>query len=46
MGNISDNPSYWLGRAKEIREMLKNASDEEMEALTEELLKATSVWQN
>ena len=37
MSNISDNPSYWLGRAKELREMLKSVSDEEMRALAEEI---------
>ena len=37
MSNIADNPSYWLGRAKELREMLKSVSDEEMRALTEEI---------
>ena len=37
MGNISDNPSYWLECAKELREMLKSVSDEEMEALAEEI---------
>jgi hypothetical protein len=35
--NISDNPSYWLGRAKELREMLKSVSDEEMREHAEEI---------
>ena len=37
MSSIADNPSYWLGRAKELREMLKSVSDEEMRALAEEI---------
>jgi hypothetical protein len=37
MSNIAENPSYWLGRAKELREMLKSVSDEEMRELTEEI---------
>ena len=37
MSNIAENPSYWLRRAKELREMLKSVSDEEMRELTEEI---------
>ena len=34
MSSIEDDPSYWLGHAQELREMLKSISNEEMEALT------------
>jgi hypothetical protein len=37
MSNIGDDPSYWLGRAKEMREMLKSVSDEEMREIIEEI---------
>jgi len=37
MSNIADNPSYWLGRAKEMREMLKSVSDKEMREIIEEI---------
>jgi len=37
MSNIADDPSYWLGRAEEMREMLKSVSVEEMRELTEEI---------
>jgi hypothetical protein len=35
MSKIGDDPSYWLGRAKEMREMLKSVSDKEMREIIE-----------
>ena len=37
MSNIADDPSYWLGRAKEMREMLKSVSDKEIREIIEEI---------
>jgi hypothetical protein len=37
MSNIADDPSYWLGRAREVREMMKGVSDEEMREIIEEI---------
>jgi hypothetical protein len=37
MSNIADDPSYWLGRAREMREMLKSVSDKEMREIIEEI---------
>ena len=37
MSNISDDPSYWLGRAGEMREILKSVLDEEMSEIIEEI---------
>jgi hypothetical protein len=37
MSNISDDPSYWLGCAKELREMLKSVSDEKAREIIEEI---------
>ncbi len=37
MSNIVDDPSYWLGRAREVREMMKSVSDKEMREIIEEI---------
>ena len=37
MSNSADDPSYWLGRAREVREMMKSVSDEEMREIIEEI---------
>ena len=37
MSSIEDDPSYWLGRAREMREMLKRVSDKEMREIIEEI---------
>ena len=37
MSNIADDPSYWLGRAKEMREMMKSVSDKEIGEIIEEI---------
>ena len=37
MCNIADDPSYWLGHAKEMREMLKSVSDKEIGEIIEEI---------
>jgi hypothetical protein len=35
MSNTADAPSYWLGRAKEMREMLPSVLGEEMRGTIE-----------
>jgi hypothetical protein len=37
MSSIEDDPSYWLGRAKEMREMLEGVLSEDMRAIIEEI---------
>jgi hypothetical protein len=37
MSSIEDDPSYWLGRAKEMREMLEDVLSEDMRAIMEEI---------
>jgi hypothetical protein len=37
MSSIEDDPSYWLGRAREMREMLKSVSDKQMTEIIEEI---------
>jgi hypothetical protein len=37
MSSIEDDPSYWLGCAKEMREMLEGVLSEDMRAIIEEI---------
>jgi hypothetical protein len=37
MSNIADDPSYWLGQSKEMRDMLKSVSDKETREIIEEI---------
>ena len=37
MSKSVDDPGYWLGRARETRELLKSILDEEMREILEEI---------
>jgi len=37
MSKVTDNPAYWLGQAKDVRETAKQISDQIMKDILEEI---------